>query len=85
MKRYFVETNGYNMVVFVDDNNDVFYLHEKAFDEDLTLEVARNADYSNVEGFETAKQMAANYYTGENYIKNGWDELINNCEDYIEF
>ena len=58
MKRYFVETAGYNMVAFVDDNGECYILHEGSFDEPLTLEVAKNADYSNLDGCETADECA---------------------------
>ena len=59
MKRIFAETNGYNVVLFVDDNNNAFVVDEAAFDEELTLEVAKNADYSNYDGCETAEECQA--------------------------
>lgn len=56
MKRYFVKTNAYNMVVFVDDTGMAYIIHEESFDEPLTIDVAKNADYSNLDGCETADE-----------------------------
>lgn len=56
MKRYFVETNGYNCVAFVDENNKAIVLHDECFDEPLTIKYAKNADYSNIDGCETAEE-----------------------------
>lgn len=58
MKKYFVETNADNMVVFADNNGKCFAIPDKAFDERLTLDVAENADYSNFDGCDTAEQCA---------------------------
>ena len=56
MKRYFVETNGYNCVAFIDDNNNAIVLHEGCFDEPLTIESVKMNDYSNLDGCETAEE-----------------------------
>lgn len=58
MKKYFVETNAYSMVVFVDEQGNAFPIHEKYFDERLTLDVAKKADYSGIDGCETAEEVA---------------------------
>lgn len=51
MKRFFVKTNGYNAVIFVDKNGNGYVIDETAFDEPLTLDAAKNADYSNFDGW----------------------------------
>lgn len=58
MKRYFVETNGYNFVAFVDENNKGYYIDEMVFEEDLTLDVAKNHDYSAIIDCKTAEECA---------------------------
>lgn len=58
MKRYFCKTNAYNCVVFVDDEGKAFIIDETSFDEVLTLDVAKNSDYSNLDGCETAEECA---------------------------
>ena len=58
MKRYFIETNSENQVVFVDEGNKAYIFSRSAFDEKLTLEVAKNADYTNTDNCETALEIA---------------------------
>ena len=58
MKRFFVETEDYNMVAFVDDEGKAFIIDETNFDEVLTFDVAKNSDYSNLDGCETAEECA---------------------------
>ena len=67
------------MVVFVDDEGYGVPIHEKAFNEPLTIEAAERADYSNFDDCETAEEAAANY-TGE-IIEFNPDEY----ENVIEF
>ena len=82
MKRYFLRTNAYNCVLFVDEKGEAVYIDEAAFDEPLTLEVAEAADYSQIEGYEDAATAAANYYTGSNHLtKFDPDDF----EEVIEF
>lgn len=80
MKRYFaVDAVGEAVVLFVDKDNKAVYINDTAFNEELTLEVAKRADYSNFDGCEDAEEAAANYYTGENLIdfnEDAWEELI---------
>ena len=83
MKRYFVTTNADNMVLFVDDNNNAVYIDETAFDEPLTLDVAKRADYSNFDGCETAEEATANYADGEHLIH--FDPDDETFEKIIEF
>lgn len=79
MKRYFIETNGENQVAFVDENNKAYIFHEEAFDEPLTLEAAKNADYSNTDNCETALEIA--YSVGnsdpEKFVYD-WNDFLQN-------
>lgn len=70
MKRYFVETNAYNMVVFVDVEGNAYAFYDTAFDEPLTLETAMAADYSNCEGCETAEDIMYATGVGETFTWN---------------
>ena len=65
MKRFFVTTEDYSMVVMADENGRGFVIDETAFDEPLALEVAKNADYSNLDGCETAEECAESIGTAE--------------------
>ena len=55
MKRLFAETNAGSMVLFVDSKKMAYIVEEKSFDERLTLEVAKAADYSNLDNCPTAQ------------------------------
>lgn len=68
MKRYFVETQDYSFVAFVDAAGKAVVIDEAVFPEPLTLEVASHTDYSGLEGFETAEEAAANYGDGSELI-----------------
>lgn len=80
LKRLFAKDEvGECVVLFLDDNGKACYINDTAFDEPLTLEVAKKANYSNIEGFETAEEAAANYYEGNNLIdfnENDWDIIV---------
>ncbi len=80
LKRYFAkDIVGGTTILFVDEMGKAAYINDTAFDQELTLEVAKNGDYSNFDGCETAEEAAENYYTGENIMdfnENDWDELI---------
>ena len=80
MKRYLVTTNADKMVAFVDDNNNVYFFNEQAFDEPLTVEYAKTADFSAVEGCEPAEDIMYAVGVGEVYDFNE-DEF----ENVIEF
>ena len=56
MKRMYATTNGFATVLFVDDDNNAYVVGEKSFDEVLTPEVARDADYSNLDNCKTAQE-----------------------------
>lgn len=82
LKRLFaVDFVGEAVVLFVDKTGKACYLNDTAFDEPLTLEVAKAADYSNFDNYETLEEVAANYSTGENMIDFNLDEW----EEVIEF
>lgn len=83
MKRFFVETNGDNMVAFT-DGTEAFVINENCFDEKLTLDVAKNADYSNLDGCETAEECnTAMGQNGENvYPVN---QIFDAAENTVEF
>lgn len=68
MKRFFVKTNGYNAVIFVDKNGNGYVIDESLFNEPLTLNAAKNADYSNFDGCETAEDCAASIGINNNII-----------------
>ncbi len=80
LKRYFAKDSvGEACVLFVDESKKAVYINDTAFDEPLTLEVAKGADYSNFDGFETAEEASANYHTGENLIdfnEEDWGKLV---------
>ena len=84
MKRYFVETNGYNMVAFVGTDGKAYAFHEECFDKELTLETAKAADYSGIEGTETAEEIAQCIGTDSAFdnIFN-WNEI--EAEEITEF
>lgn len=84
MKRLFIETNGYNMVAFVDDEEKAFVLHEQSFDKALTLETAKNADYSNLDGCKTAEECVYAMGLDEDRIID-FKELMSYAESYTEF
>lgn len=80
LTRYFAkDTVGEAVVLFVDGNNKAVFINDTAFDEELTLEVAKKTDYSQFDNCETAEEAASNYYTGENLIEfneDDWEILI---------
>ena len=65
MKRYFIKTNGFNMVVFVDPIGNGYIIPDTSFDCELTFENAKNADYSNLDGCETAEECFYSMGFGE--------------------
>lgn len=65
MKRLFVETDDYNCVVFADENGKGYVIDETEFDEELTLEVAKNTSYSNLDGCKTAEECAQSIGTAK--------------------
>lgn len=79
MKRYFCESQDYNVVIFADQAGKAVMVDETAFNEPLTLEVAKAADYSNFDGCETVEEAAANYYTGEiiNFYPDEFENVVN--------
>ncbi|HNW87988.1 MAG TPA: hypothetical protein PKJ47_13760 [Candidatus Limiplasma sp.] len=82
MKRYFVKTNAGSEVAFVDDSGKAYIYNETAFDDPLTLEVAKDAHYENAEGCETAEEVAACQGVGDVY---DWEAEKSNAESVTEF
>ena len=84
MRRYYVETNGDDFVAFVDDNKQAYIIDATRFDERLTLEVAKKADYSNLDNCEKAADCAISMGENEPYENViDWDE--ENYETVTEF
>ena len=84
MKRYFVETNAYNMVAFVDDSGKAYIYEEDAFlPQALTLEVAKAAKYENAEGCETAEEIM--YAQGTDREVYDWQPIMDGAEAVTEF
>lgn len=81
MKKLFVETAGYSMVVFADENGMCYCFHEESFDEPLTLEVAKKTDYSNCDGCNTAEEIKDCIGTGEVY---NTDEILSGAESVTD-
>lgn len=83
MKRYFIETNGYNCIAFVDSDNKAIVFDEICFDETLTIEYVKKADFSNLDGCETA-QECINAIGGESNnitLVDNFDDEFTNSED----
>lgn len=56
LKRVFVkDIVGGTSVLFVDKNNKAYVVPDGAFDEDLTLDVAKSTSYANLAGCDTAE------------------------------
>ena len=65
MKRFYVRTNGEDMVMFVDDKNEAFFMDESNFKERLTLDVAKSTEYENIDGCTTALECSCAMGYGE--------------------
>lgn len=59
LKRYFIETNAGTMVIFADSYGKCYVFPDTCFDERLTLKYAKTADYSGIDGCETADEIRA--------------------------
>lgn len=83
MKKLFIETNAENMVAFSDGTN-AYVVEAYRFDENLTLDVAKTADYSNFDGCKTAEEC--NIAMGEN-SENVYSlaDIIDGAERVTEF
>lgn len=80
MKRFFVKTNACNAVIFADKNGKAYVIDESLFNEPLTLDVAKNADYNNFDGCETAEECASSIGVDDNIITFNPDEYDNITE-----
>lgn len=80
LKRYFAKDfAGETVILFVDESGKAVFINDTAFDEKLTLEAAKQADYSNFNNCETAEEAASNYFTGKNLIdfnEDDWEVLV---------
>lgn len=65
MKRFLVNTNADSFVAFVDDNNQAYIFEASLFEEPLTLETAKNQDYSATDNCETAEEIHYSVGVGE--------------------
>ena len=83
MKRYFIETNAYSCVAFVDENNKAYIFHEEAFGKPLTLEAAKKADYSSTDNCETALEIACSVGDNPETSVYNWNEVLKNERCYI--
>ena len=83
MKRYFVKTNAFNCVVFADESGKGYMFYEGLYDEPLTLEVAKNDDYSGIEDIDTVEELAANFNREENVVN--FDPNDPAFEEVVEF
>lgn len=82
MKRLFVKTNAYNAVLFVDENNKAFKIDDSNENDLSTIERAKTADYSNLDGCETADECMYAVGVDEKWII---DFNENDFEEIIEF
>lgn len=78
MKKFFIETNAFNAVAFVDDMNKALILDETEADygEPLTLEVAKNHDFSNISMDGTADEARCDLGFGTLIFWDGTAETI---------
>lgn len=82
MKRIYAESNGYNMVLFVDDENKAFVLPDDTFNDFSTLELAKAADYSNLVGCETAEECRAMTGAGDGDIIDYNEDEFENVTEF---
>lgn len=79
LKRFYaVDSTGESVVLFVDGNSKAVFISATAFNEALTLDVAKRSDYSNFDGCNTAAEANANYADGSHLIdfnENDWDSI----------
>lgn len=83
-KVFFIKTNAYNMVAFVDKENKCFCFGDECFDERLTFEYAKNADYSSIVGCETAEDVKYITGAGDGEIYD-FEEIEKYAEKILEF
>lgn len=84
LKRYFVETNAYNFVAFVDEERKAYPVftfgdkNGKEWDElNMTLTAAKNGNYSCIEGCRDAYEVCAD-------VDGDTSEIFNFDEDKYE-
>lgn len=82
MRRFWIRTNGYNMVAFVDDEDMACVFTDDAYD---TFEDAINHDYEGLEGCETAEDCC--YAIGGSYEERVFPmyEVVKFADIFVEF
>lgn len=89
LKRYFVKTNAYNFVAFVDDEGKAYPIftfddkNGKEWDElNMTLMAAKNGDYSGIEGCRDAYEVCADVDGDTSKIFNFDEDEYENVTEF---
>ncbi|RGF90495.1 hypothetical protein DXA02_13705 [Ruminococcus sp. AM54-1NS] len=89
LKRYFVETNAYNFVAFVDEERKAYPVftfgdkNGKEWDElNMTLTAAKNGNYSCIEGCRDAYEVCADVDGDTSKIFNFDEDKYENVTEF---
>lgn len=89
LKRFFVETNAYNFVAFVDDEGKAYPVfafddkNGKEWDElNMTLMAAKNDNYSGIEGCRDAYEVCADVDGDTSKIFNFDEDEYENVTEF---
>lgn len=89
LKRFFVETNAYNFVAFVDDKGKTYPVfafddkNGKEWDElNMTLMAAKNGNYSGIEGCRDAYEVCADVDGDTSKIFNFDEDEYENVTEF---
>lgn len=89
LKRYFVETNAYNFVAFVDEERKAYPVftfgdkNGKEWDElNMTLTAAKNGNYSCIEGCRDAYEACADVDGDTSKIFNFDEDKYENVTEF---
>lgn len=89
LKRYFVETNAYNFVAFVDEERKAYPVftfddkNGKEWDElNMTLTAAKNGNYSCIEGCRDAYEVCADVGGDTSKIFNFDEDKYENVTEF---
>jgi hypothetical protein len=89
LKRFFVETNAYNFVAFVDDEGKAYPVfafddkNGKEWDElNMTLMAAKNGNYSGIEGCRDAYEVCADVDEDTSKIFNFDEDEYENVTEF---
>jgi len=72
MKRYYIETDGHNMVAYVDGSGRAFVLTDSIDNDFSTLAAAKTHDYAEIDGM-TIDEMDASIGGTNNFIVDDFD------------